>query len=166
MLKYLKKYRLQCVCAPLFKMLEAMFDLLVPLVVASIIDKGIGGFRLDVADELSDDFIEGIKERLCESTSDAVLYGEVWEDASNKIAYGKRRAYYHGRELDGVMNYPLRTGIVSYLREGRTDALRYALCEVLPNAPKRIADRSAAISGIQSSSGIFTASPPARTNKP
>ena len=43
MLKYLKKYRVQCVCAPLFKMLEALFDLLVPLVVASIIDKGIGG---------------------------------------------------------------------------------------------------------------------------
>ena len=41
MLKYLKKYRLFCVCAPLFKMLEAMFDLLVPLVVASIIDAGI-----------------------------------------------------------------------------------------------------------------------------
>ncbi len=41
MLKYLKKYRAQCVCAPLFKMLEAVFDLLVPLVVASIIDAGI-----------------------------------------------------------------------------------------------------------------------------
>ena len=43
MLKYLRKYRAQCVCAPLFKMLEALFDLLVPLAVASIIDRGIGG---------------------------------------------------------------------------------------------------------------------------
>ena len=43
MLSFLKKYRLQCFCAPLFKMLEAMFDLLVPLVVASIIDAGILG---------------------------------------------------------------------------------------------------------------------------
>ena len=42
MLKYLKKYRVQCVCAPLFKMFEALLDLFVPLVVASIIDKGIG----------------------------------------------------------------------------------------------------------------------------
>lgn len=41
MLKYLKKYRVQCVCAPLFKMFEALLDLFVPLVVASIIDKGI-----------------------------------------------------------------------------------------------------------------------------
>lgn len=43
MLKYLKKYRLECVVAPLFKMLEALLDLFVPLVVASIIDRGIGG---------------------------------------------------------------------------------------------------------------------------
>ena len=42
MLKYLKRYRMECICAPLFKMLEALFDLLVPLVVASIIDRGIG----------------------------------------------------------------------------------------------------------------------------
>ena len=43
MLKYLKRYTKECVLAPLFKMMEAMFDLLVPLVVASIIDAGIGG---------------------------------------------------------------------------------------------------------------------------
>ena len=43
LLKYLKDYKLECVLAPLFKMLEAIFELFVPLVVASIIDKGIGG---------------------------------------------------------------------------------------------------------------------------
>lgn len=42
LLKYLKKYRLECVLAPLFKMLEASFELVVPLVVASLIDIGIG----------------------------------------------------------------------------------------------------------------------------
>ena len=42
MLKYLRRYGRVCVLAPLFKMLEAVFDLLVPLVVASIIDAGIG----------------------------------------------------------------------------------------------------------------------------
>jgi len=41
MLQYLKKYKKECILAPLFKMLEAGFDLLVPLVVASIIDRGI-----------------------------------------------------------------------------------------------------------------------------
>ena len=38
---YLREYRRDCVLAPLFKMLEAGFDLAVPLVVASIIDRGI-----------------------------------------------------------------------------------------------------------------------------
>ena len=38
---YLKDYKLEAVMAPLFKMLEASFELIVPLVMASIIDKGI-----------------------------------------------------------------------------------------------------------------------------
>ena len=41
-LQILKKYRKECILAPLFKMLEAIFELLVPLVVADIIDNGIG----------------------------------------------------------------------------------------------------------------------------
>ena len=41
-LPYLKKYKKETVIAPLFKMLEACFDLLVPLIVADIIDNGIG----------------------------------------------------------------------------------------------------------------------------
>lgn len=40
-LKYLSRYKKECVLAPLFKMLEAIFELFVPLVVSSIIDKGI-----------------------------------------------------------------------------------------------------------------------------
>ena len=39
--RYLRKYKLECVVAPLFKLLEACFDLCVPLVVASIVDGGI-----------------------------------------------------------------------------------------------------------------------------
>ena len=42
LLVYLKKYRKECVLAPLFKLLEACFELIVPLVIATIIDKGIG----------------------------------------------------------------------------------------------------------------------------
>lgn len=40
--KYLRDYKKECVFAPLFKMLEAIFELFVPLVVAQIIDQGIG----------------------------------------------------------------------------------------------------------------------------
>ena len=40
---YLKPYKKECICAPLFKMLEAIFELFVPLVIAAIIDTGIAG---------------------------------------------------------------------------------------------------------------------------
>ncbi len=43
LLKYLKHYKLQSVLAPLFKLLEALFELFVPLVVSAIIDNGING---------------------------------------------------------------------------------------------------------------------------
>ena len=42
LLVYLKEYKKECILAPLFKMLEASFVLLVPLVIAAIIDHGIG----------------------------------------------------------------------------------------------------------------------------
>ena len=99
---------------------------------------GVYGFRLDVADELSDDFISSIKDRLSSDTDENILYGEVWEDASNKISYGKRRHYYLGNELDGVMNYPLRLGIIDFLTGRGTDRLAYALTDVTNNAPRHI----------------------------
>ncbi len=98
---------------------------------------GVYGFRLDVADELSDKFISRIKNRLS-FDGENILYGEVWEDASCKIAYDVRKKYYQGSELDGVMNYPLRDGIIEYLTTGCTDKLRYALTDVIYNAPPRI----------------------------
>ena len=109
-------------------------------VIAHYASLGIGGMRLDVADELDDDFIATVKRRLCDERADNVLFGEVWEDASNKIAYDTRKTYYLGSELDGVMNYPLRTGILSYLKEGNPEPLRYALGEIFRNAPKEVAD--------------------------
>ena len=41
LMKYLSDYKKESVLAPLFKLLEAFFELLVPLVMASIIDRGI-----------------------------------------------------------------------------------------------------------------------------
>ena len=76
---------------------------------------GASGWRLDVADELPDEFIGGLRKSAREEKSDAVIIGEVWEDASNKISYGKRRRYLLGGELDGVMNYPFRSAVLAYL---------------------------------------------------
>ena len=127
-----------------------------------VIDKyrsmGVYGFRLDVADELSDDFISEIKRKL-NSYGESVLYGEVWEDASNKIAYGRRKKYFLGKELDGVMNYPLRCGIIDYVTKKETAALRYALSEVMYNAPKRIRDAQMNLLGSHDTVRILTVLP-------
>lgn len=76
-------------------------------------DMGIKGVRLDVADELEPEFVEMIAAKV--KSRNGYLLGEVWEDASSKISYGRRRYYFCGRQLDGVMNYPLREGIIDFL---------------------------------------------------
>ena len=82
---------------------------------------GADGWRLDVADELPDWFIEKLRTAVEETKPEALLIGEVWEDASNKIAYSLRRRYLLGSELHGVMNYPFRTALpVSYTHLGST----------------------------------------------
>ena len=53
--------------------------------------QGISGWRLDVVDELPAAFLRDFYKTLKEENPDAVLIGEVWEDASNKISYGEQR---------------------------------------------------------------------------
>ncbi len=76
---------------------------------------GADGFRLDVADELPNEFMDLLKKRLRALKPDALLLGEVWEDASNKEAYDVRRRYFVDGTLDSVMNYPYRNAILDYL---------------------------------------------------
>lgn len=76
---------------------------------------GVDAWRLDVADELPDEFIARIRRVMTEEKPDSFLLGEVWEDGSNKIAYDRRRRYLLGRETHGLMNYPFRVAALSYL---------------------------------------------------
>ena len=76
---------------------------------------GARGWRLDVADELPDEFIEQIRAAATAERPDALVLGEVWEDASNKVSYGKLRRYLLGRELDSAMNYPFRDAALGFL---------------------------------------------------
>ncbi|MBO5207120.1 MAG: glycoside hydrolase family 13 protein [Clostridia bacterium] len=124
-------------------------------VIAKYSQMGVYGFRLDVADELSDAFIEKIKARL-NLCGENVLYGEVWEDASNKISYNKRKKYYLGTELDGVMNYPLREGLIDYVLHRSTDKLRYALTDVTDNAPDRVMHTQMNLLGTHDTERILT----------
>lgn len=97
---------------------------------------GARGWRLDVADELSDGFIADIKRAALAERPDAVVIGEVWEDATTKVAYGKLRHYFWGDELDATMNYPLREALLDYLtnRIGAPELCRRleSLCENYP----------------------------------
>ncbi len=86
-------------------------------VVAHWLRAGCDGFRLDVADELPGEFLTLLKNRVRQIKPDALVVGEVWEDASSKMAYGVHRRYFLDGQLDSVMNYPLRTAIINFLRE-------------------------------------------------
>ena len=128
--------------------------------VGGVIEKysrlGVAGFRLDVADELSDLFIAKIKSKLKEVDRPTVLYGEVWEDASNKIAYDKRKKYFLGKELDGVMNYPLRDGIISFLKNKDKAALEYYFLDVMFNAPLAVQHMQMNLLGTHDTERILT----------
>jgi len=96
---------------------------------------GVDGWRLDVADELPDTFIKGIRKNL-ENFSEKVLLGEVWEDASNKISYNQRRDYILGDHLQGVMNYPLRNSVIDLLNENKPpESVAKALMKLYENYP-------------------------------
>lgn len=101
---------------------------------------GVDGWRLDVADELPDKFIKKIREAIKGVNKDALLIGEVWEDASNKVAYGKRRKYFQGNELDSVMNYPLKKAILSFVLNGELKGLTQTIKEQLDHYPKACLD--------------------------
>ena len=96
---------------------------------------GADGWRLDVADELPDDFIEEIRSAMEQEKPDSYLLGEVWEDGSNKIAYSRRRRYLLGRETHGLMNYPLRGAVLDYVRGGDAASFRDAMEEQRENYP-------------------------------
>jgi len=93
-------------------------------VIRSWLRAGADGWRLDVADELPDFVVHAIHAAARAEKPDAVIIGEVWEDASHKIAYGLRRRHVLGGHCDGVMNYPLRSGILSFLLGGDGGSLR------------------------------------------
>ena len=97
--------------------------------------RGADGFRLDVADELPDEFIAILRKELKSENPDALLIGEVWEDASNKISYGENRKFLWGNELDSVMNYVFREAVLSYLTgcDGKLFAMR--ISSLLENYP-------------------------------
>ncbi|MDR2752757.1 MAG: glycoside hydrolase family 13 protein [Oscillospiraceae bacterium] len=75
---------------------------------------GADGYRLDVADELPDVFLDRFFAAARDENPDAFVLGEVWEDASNKHSHGGRRRFLLGRQMHSVMNYPLAEAILAF----------------------------------------------------
>ena len=96
---------------------------------------GADGWRLDVADELPDSFVHGIHAAARAEKPDAVVIGEVWEDGSTKVAYGVRRKHILGGHCDGLMNYPLRSAILSYFQGGGGEAFVEGMETIRENYP-------------------------------
>lgn len=101
---------------------------------------GASGWRLDVADELPDKFLDALRKAVKEENPDAFILGEVWEDASNKISYGSRRRYLLGAQLDSVMNYPFADYLVDFAIRGEAEGFNDKILEICENYPKPAVD--------------------------
>lgn len=99
---------------------------------------GASGWRLDVADELPDCFIDHLTAAAKAEKKDALVLGEVWEDASNKTAYGIRRRYLLGGQLDSVMNYPFRDAILGFLLGEHASLMMDQIESIVENYPPAV----------------------------
>lgn len=127
-------------------------------VVAHWLRLGADGYRLDVVDELPNEFVDLLKKRIRQIRPDALLIGEVWEDASNKVAYNIRKRYFVDGVLDSAMNYPFRTAILNFLREqddGR--GLKDAVMTIMENYPPQVVLCNMNMLGTHDTARILTA---------
>ena len=104
------------------------------------IEAGARGWRLDVADELPDEFLDNLNKAVKKMGKDKIIYGEVWEDATNKESYGVRRRYLIGGQLDSVMNYPFKEAILRYVKYADGKAFRESIMTILDHYPKPAID--------------------------
>ncbi len=125
-------------------------------VIRRYIERGIGGWRLDVADELPNEFLDKLREIAKETNPDSVIIGEVWENAVDKISYGKRRRYFGGRQLDSVMNYPVKGAVVEYLKHGDASILADTLTEIYSLYPDCVCHTLMNVLGTHDTERILT----------
>ena len=100
-----------------------------------IIDKwfslGIDGLRLDVADELTDEFIEGIRHAVKRNKEDGFILGEVWKNPMRM-----NRGYIEsGCGMDSVMNYQLVDALIRYFKYSDVYKLDYIIKDIQREYP-------------------------------
>ena len=63
--------------------------------------------------------------------------GDVWDDASNKISYSKKRKYLYGNEVQSVTNYPLRESLINFTKGYiKSDKFRKKVMCLYENYPR------------------------------
>ena len=119
--------------------------------------RGADGWRLDVVDELPNEFLDELRRTVKErSDGDALIIGEVWENAADKIAYGKRRRYFSGRQLDSVMNYPFRNAALAFLLERDAETFYHILTELYASYPTTASNALMNLLGTHDTERILT----------
>ena len=117
---------------------------------------GIAGWRLDVVDELPIDFTTELCRKIKSVNPDCSIIGEVWEDASTKVAYSEWRPYFMGEQLDGVMNYPFKESIIQYILGGNPCDFVAGITRILENYPKESLDCNMNLIGSHDTARILT----------
>lgn len=115
---------------------ESFRDYICKTVIPEYMKAGIDGWRLDVVDEYDNSFLKQITSSVKHYNRNAVIIGEVWDDVTNKVAYGEQKKYFCGSCLDSAMNYPIKDGIIDYFLTCRADKLRDVLQNQLKYYPK------------------------------
>ncbi len=108
----------------------------ISMIITKYMNMGLLGFRLDVVDEIHHELLTKICASVYSVKKDALIIGEVWEDASTKIAYSNRRGYFLGEELNSVMNYPLKDALISYVYDNDCNKLFYVYQMIENNYPE------------------------------
>ncbi len=125
-------------------------------VLEKYLDMGIGGIRLDVADELPEEFLDNLRSVVRSKNSDGFIIGEVWENAADKISYSKRRKYFRGSQLDSVMNYPMKNAVIALVRNGNVEFFYNVITELYASYPKQCSDVLMNILGTHDTDRILT----------
>ena len=126
-------------------------------VIPKYMKMGIDGWRLDVVDEYPESFLERITSASKSIDRNAYILGEVWEDASNKIAYGERKKYLCGNALDGVMNYPFRNAVCDFITTSDNEFITDITTTIAAHYPADRLNNSMNMLGTHDTERILTA---------
>lgn len=118
--------------------------------------KGIKGWRLDVADELPNEFLEKLRSTVKNYDNESYIVGEVWEDASDKFSYGKLKEYFCGNQLDSVTNYPLKSAIIHFIMNKDCSLLNHTINFILEKYPPQTVNCLMNIIGTHDTARILT----------